>query len=103
MAVDTFWKGSELVCTATFRNAAGDLADPTAITFYTKGPGGATTPYVVGAAPQATRASPGVFQLVFVPDDYGKWEIVSRGQGIVTQVDRVRIQVEATGIATIDD
>lgn len=103
MGVDTFWKGTELVSTATFRNAAGALANPTTVTFYTRGPGGTVTPYIAGTAPEATNTGTGVYQLVFIPDDYGEWEIVARGVGIVTQTERVRIQVDPTGIPAIDD
>lgn len=102
MAVETFWRGTELVVTATFRNAAGTLTNPSTVTFYTQSPAGAETSYVAGTAAEATNTSTGVYQLVITPSAAGEWLIVTSSTGNPKQTDRQRVEIAATGIAAID-
>lgn len=59
--------GSSRTLTATFRNAAGALIDPPAVTFTQQPPGGAPT-----SAP-ATRASQGVYTAIMLLNVPGVW------------------------------
>jgi uncharacterized protein YfaS (alpha-2-macroglobulin family) len=53
--MNDYWPGSVVTLTATFRNAAGTLANPTAVTITVRQPGGTTT------TPTASSTSTGVY------------------------------------------
>lgn len=90
--MDSFDKGDLVRITATFRNAADALTDPTSVTFRHQSPSGTTTSKTF-AAGEVTRDSLGVFYYEWVPDASGMWSWRFEGTGAVAQVDEGEFMV----------
>jgi hypothetical protein len=78
--------GDELRATATFKNLALVLTDPTTVTISIEEPDGTLTPYTYPAT--VDKLSTGVFYKDFIPDAPGRWKARAIGTGAVAQVDR---------------
>jgi hypothetical protein len=77
----------------TFRDAAGDVADPDTVTFYVENPLGVQDSYVYDSDAEATRISEGIFNLEWQVDVSGTWDILCVGEGTVDQSSRGRVHV----------
>lgn len=62
MANTTRQIGQQSVATATFRNDAGTLADPSTVTFLFRTSAGVETDYVYGTDSEVTKTSTGVYE-----------------------------------------
>ncbi|GMU80033.1 MAG: hypothetical protein AMXMBFR46_28210 [Acidimicrobiia bacterium] len=69
--------GDVVKLTGTFRDAAGDLADPTAVTVTVLEPDGTTS------TPTASSASTGVWTATVSIDQSGTWRYRWAGTGVV--------------------
>ena len=67
--------GTTIRVTGTFRNIAGDLADPSTITFKYRKPGGGAATTVTYAGGGVTKSSTGVYyvDLSTTDDEHGIW------------------------------
>lgn len=98
MAAETVQYGATKRVTATARNATGDLADPTTLSFVVTQPDGTETTYTY-ADGQLTKSSTGVFYRDILFDQGGLWVIRQAATGAVAQVDLeyVRVRDSAFG------
>ncbi|MBI4935849.1 MAG: hypothetical protein HY828_18360 [Actinobacteria bacterium] len=100
----TYNVGDQPSFTATFRNAAGALADPTVVKFITYPAGGTPTIYVYGTDPEVVRDSAGVF--TFTHPQLGATlagktvHIRANGSGAVTSSDEDTFRVKPTAFTT---
>jgi hypothetical protein len=63
----------------TFRNAAGALADPTTVTAMVMSPSGLVAEYP--AAGDIVHPSTGLYQIAYLPDEWGPWPYRAEGVG----------------------
>lgn len=82
----TYDIGDRPVATATFRNAADVLTDPSAVTFLVRNPAGLETPYVSPhAAIVNTAVGVWTFTLPTPIDSSGNWHVRAKGTaGLIT-------------------
>ena len=90
MAVTTVYAGTTQTVTATFRDAAGVLTDPTAITITSVSPTGTQTAYTGG---QLTHVSTGVYRVSVPFSSAGPWYVVAAGTGLVAVVSETLVDV----------
>jgi hypothetical protein len=77
-------RGDVVTCTATFRNAAGSLADPTTVTFQVRNTASqVVTTYTNGTDSEVTKTSTGVFVLTLPIDVDRNHHVYVRGTGTV--------------------
>lgn len=77
--------GDLVRCEVEFKNAAGVLTTPTAVTWTVRKPDGTTSPYTQGSSPEATSPSTGVSRLEFLPATVGRYKVRCLGTGVVQQ------------------
>lgn len=87
MAVSYVYAGTTATVTATFRDVAGGLADPTAVALTSVSPTGTT------AVLTPTHASTGVYTASVPFTTAGSWWIVAAGSGLVSVVNELLIDV----------
>ena len=77
--MSTYDVGDTRTLTGTFHNAAGALADPTAVTLTVRKPDGTES------TPTATHASTGVYTYALTFDQSGVWRYRFAGTGTVAE------------------
>lgn len=83
MTINVYQKGDLARCSAAFRNDAGALIDPTAVTFVFTTPAGVTTTYTYGVDSQLVKDSTGNYHVDLSASARGLWlyRWVSTGTG----------------------
>jgi hypothetical protein len=87
-----YYRDTEVEAKGTFRDADGNLVDPTEVTLYVKNPAGALSTYTYGAA-EVTRESLGVFTKAVTLDASGVWYYRYKGTGSVVVARWTRVDV----------
>lgn len=84
MAINEYDTGDQVRMTATFKNAAGALADPTTVVFkYRQSGSVAATTLTYGVDGAVVKASVGVYHLDITPAASGDWHYRAVGTGAV--------------------
>lgn len=87
MAITQYWKGQQVRLTVTFRDLAGVLTNPLAVTF-TLRKGETGTP-VVKTLADLTFVSLGTYYLDVTLDEEGVWTVASKSTaGVITGVEK---------------
>jgi len=85
-------RDTEVELKGTFRDADGNLVDPTEVTLQVRTPAGVISSYTYGAA-EVTRESLGVFTKGVTLDASGVWYYRYKGTGAVVVADWERVDV----------
>ena len=81
--------------TATFRDLAGALIDPTSVTWSIRKPDGS----LVDPAPVTTsNPSTGVYHLVYELDTAGRWKVEAQGDGAVVVAGDLVVSVRKSAV-----
>ncbi|HKX83400.1 MAG TPA: hypothetical protein VJL58_04195 [Pyrinomonadaceae bacterium] len=86
--------GTQVRCSVVFRNAAGDEADPTTVTFRVRDPEGTTIVYVYNTDPELVRSAAGRFYVLVTADNTRTWIYRFEGTGAVVAADEKTFHVE---------
>ena len=89
-------RGDTRTITATFRNAAGTLTDPTTVTFTVRTPTGTETAYVYGTDAEVVKGSTGVYSMVVAltaGNNSNPWQVRIVGTGTVAEAHIVNLHV----------
>lgn len=87
MAIPSVYAGTTSTVTATFRDTAGALADPTGTAFTSVAPTGAQTVLT------PNHVSTGVYTVQVPFTTAGPWYVVAAGSGLVSVVNEILIDV----------
>lgn len=68
-----YQRGQTVKLACSFTNAAGAPANPTTVTCKLEGPDGSEATYTSVSTPAITNPSTGTFELLFTPDQSGRW------------------------------
>ena len=80
-------------CDVTFRNLAGNVADPTTVTFYVHDSEGEETDYLYGVDPEIVRVSTGIYYVLVDANKPGTWTYRFNGTGAVKAADEEQFRV----------
>src|SRR3954469_17416489 len=94
MADNTYQIGDAVPLEATFRNTAGTLTNPTAVTLTVRAPDGTVT------TPSPTNPSTGVFHYDLSVTQPGLWWYTFKGTGAIQAADRNSFYVEIDWITS---
>jgi len=83
--VNKYNKGSQVKCSVTFSDAAGDAADPSAVVFRYKDPPGVIRLYTYGVDGELVKdeTGTGIYYVNLTPAVHGKWHYRFEGTGAV--------------------
>ncbi len=70
---NTYEKGDAVRCSAAFTTSAGVAADPTAVYFQFRTPGGTTTTYTYGVDASLVKSSTGNYYVDVNANAVGQW------------------------------
>jgi hypothetical protein len=97
----TYDIGDQPVITAEFRDLAGVLADPTAVTFMLRRDSTAEASYVHGTDDEVDKTSTGIYTFtVPVLAAAGRYVVRSKGTGAVVTASETAFQVRPSGMAS---
>lgn len=95
----SYFMGTAVRCRTdnpAFTNAAGTVADPTAVTFTFEDPDGNQTTYTYGVDSQLTRDATGIYKVDLLLSLSGAWKIRWLGTGAVAVAFESTINVPAS-------
>lgn len=92
--------GNEVKFRVTFKNAAGVVADPTAVTFKIKPPTGALVTKVYGVDVDLVKEAVGIYSITYLLSEALTWRARFEGTGSVraTSAD-IAVEVDPTVVA----
>lgn len=73
MSIEVFTPGQLIRITATFRDNAGQAADPSAVFVKVRNPAGSITSYQYGADPEVQKSATGIYYVNVDLDAPGWW------------------------------
>lgn len=91
--------GDKRRLTMTFRDVAGDLTDPTTITFLMKEPDGTKTTYISGVNAEMVSVSTGVWRVDWVIEQEGVHNFEFKGTGTVVTAEEAAFRVRRRAVA----
>src|SRR5688572_14500794 len=81
MTINVYQQGDSVRLSAAFRNTAGDLADPTAVTFWFTPPTGVTVSYAYVTDAEIVRDSIGTYHVDLTLSVPYRWKYQFKGAG----------------------
>jgi len=91
--MNKYYPGQGIRYMVTFKNAAGQEADPGTVTFKILDPSGVTTSYIYDTDPEVVRDGQGEYHCDVTGDESGLWTQRWEGTDPVPAVSEARIRV----------
>jgi hypothetical protein len=95
-SINSYALGNDVICRGTFKDADGDLADPTTVSFSFRNDDGEVTTYLYGTDTEIVRDSIGKYHVNVDASSSGIWRYRFFSSGTVKAADEGEFIVQSS-------